>query len=373
MKSNELIQFFDGGIEPELEQLGGKGASLVSMTAAGMPVPPGFVVTCALFDEFMAAHNLHHKVREALEGLNPDDVDEVEEISKKVREKILSAPVPPASSELTRQAHEALMERFEEPVPVAVRSSATAEDLPDASFAGQQDTYLWLEGFDTVGEHIRKCWASLYTARAILYRLKNNIPDEGLSMAVVVQKMVNAKVSGVAMTLDPATGDRSKITVDSSYGVGEMVVSGQVTPDNIMVDKVTMGLVSEHIGNKHAELVPDVAAKTLIEREVDAERRAVRSLNDEELTQVVAMAKRAEKHYGCPQDIEWALDADLPDGENLLLLQSRPETVHSSKKPAVKPASTGGYAANLTGSLTGAAGNGGSFSLSSITSAFIKN
>ena len=333
MKSNDLIQFFDSGVEPKLEQLGGKGASLVSMTAAGMPVPPGFVVTCALFDEFMAAHNLHEKVNEALAGLNPEDVDEVEAISAKVREKILSAPVPPAS------------------------------------FAGQQDTYLWLEGFDTVGEHIRKCWASLYTARAILYRLKNNIPDEGLSMAVVVQKMVNAKVSGVAMTLDPATGDRSKITVDSSYGVGEMVVSGQVTPDNIMVDKVTMGLVSEHIGDKHAELVPDFAARTLIERDVEADRRAARSLNDEELTAVATMAKRAEKHYGCPQDIEWALDADLPDGENLLLLQSRPETVHSATVPAAKPAATGGYAANLTG----AGGALGAYSLSSITSAFIKN
>src|SRR5699024_2085314 len=129
---------------------------------------------------------------------------------------------------------------FSSPAPVAVRSSATAEDLPEASFAGQQDTYLWLNGFEAVAEHIRKCWASLYTARAILYRLKNGIEEEGLSMGVVVQKMINARAAGVAMTLDPATGDRSKLTIDASYGVGESVVSGTVTPDNIKLDKITL-------------------------------------------------------------------------------------------------------------------------------------
>src|SRR5699024_10673977 len=136
--------------------------------------------------------------------------------------------------------HAQLMEQCGGEVPVAVRSSATAEDLPDASFAGQQDTYLWQIGIDAVTEHIRKCWASLYTARAIIYRLKNNIPNEGLSMAVVVQKMVNARVAGVAMTLNPSNGDRSKVTIDSSWVVGEMVVSGEVTPDNIILDKVTL-------------------------------------------------------------------------------------------------------------------------------------
>ena len=158
------------------------------------------------------------------------------------------------------------------------------------------------------------------------------MPDEGLSIAVAVQKMVNARASGVAMTVDPTNGDRSKIVIDASYGLGEMVVSGQVTPDNIRVDKVMLAVVAETLGDKHAELVPDPATRSLVEREVDAERRARRSLTDAEVRAVAAMAKRAEKHYGCPQDIEWALDADLPDGENLLLLQSRPETVWSASK-----------------------------------------
>ena len=383
MESNQYIQFFDGGIEPTLEALGGKGSSLVTMTSAGMPVPPGFVVTTAAFDEFMSEAGITQEIHDLLEGLDPEDVAEMEKVSAGIRADICSKPVPESLRAQTLAAYEALMARFEEAVPVAVRSSATAEDLPDASFAGQQDTYLWLEGAKAVTEHIRQCWASLFTARAIIYRLKNGIPNEGLSMAVVVQKMVNSKVSGVAMTLDPANGDRSKITIDSSYGVGEMVVSGQVTPDNILLDKVTLAVVSEHLGDKHAELVPDRSAHTLVEREVDEERRGRRSLTDDELTAVASMAKRAEKHYKCPQDIEWALDADLPDGENLLLLQSRPETVHSSK-PAAPKASTGGYAAafgavpaagtagtaGTAGSGTPAAGTG--FSLGSITASLLK-
>jgi len=350
-QSNEYIQFFDGGIAPTLENLGGKGASLVTMTEAGMPVPPGFVVTTAAFDAFMDAAGITGEIHGLLAGVDPEDVAAVDRVSRRIREDITSRPVPERIREMARLAHDALQSRFDAPAPVAVRSSATAEDLPDASFAGQQDTYLWLEGFDSVGEHIRSCWASLYTSRAIIYRLRNSIPNEGLSMAVVVQKMVNARVSGVAMTLDPANGDRSKITIDASYGVGEMVVSGQVTPDNIVLDKVTLALVREHIGDKHAELVPDAAARALVEREVDAGRRAVRSLTDAELEAVARMAKRAEKHYKCPQDIEWALDRDLPDGGNLLLLQARPETVHSAKAPAA--ASAAASPGSLWGGFSG--------------------
>src|SRR5690625_1085277 len=167
-------------------------------------------------------------------------------------------------------------------------------------------------------------------------------------MAVVVQKMVNADVAGVALTLDPTNGDRSKITVDASYGMGETVVSGTVTPDNIQLDKVTLDVIFEHIGDKHVELVPNAENTALEEREVETARREVRSLTDEQLAAVAQLAKRAEKHYGTPQDIEWAVDADLPESENVLLLQSRPETVHSAKKPAASATpATGGFAASL--------------------------
>lgn len=368
MESNDYIQFFDGGIEPKLEYLGGKGASLVTMTSAGMPVPPGFVVTTAQFDAFMDEAGITAKINQLLAGLEPEDTSQVDMLSAAIREDICSRPVPQALREQTITAYESLMSRFDAPVPVAVRSSATAEDLPDASFAGQQDTYLWLDGVKAVTEHIRQCWASLYTSRAIIYRVKNSIPNEGLSMAVVVQKMVNSRVSGVAITMDPTNGDRSKITIDSSYGVGEMVVSGQVTPDNMVLDKVTLAVVNEHLGDKHVELVPDIGARRLIERQVDADRRSRRSLTDAELTSVAQMAKRAEKHYKCPQDIEWALDADLPDGENLLLLQSRPETVHSSKPAAQPTATAGGYFGGISNPTPAAGG----FSLGSITASLLK-
>lgn len=347
------VQFFDGGIAPDHDQLGGKCASLVTMTAAGMPVPPGFAVTCESYDTFIEESGLADFIAQELSALDPDDVASVDQVSQAIRDRICTSPVPAAPRDAMTVAWAELQGRFAEPVPVAVRSSATAEDLPDASFAGQQDTYLWLTEEAEVREHIRKCWASLYTSRAITYRLKNSIPEEGLSMAVAVQKMVSAKTAGVAMTMNPSTGDRSKIVIDASWGIGESVVSGHVTPDNIMLDKVLLSVVSEHIGDKHIELVPDAASKGLVEVEVSPERRAIRSLTDDELVAVADLAKRAERHYGTPQDIEWALDRDLPDGANLLLLQSRPETVHSSKPKEPKPVTATIGVSSLTSMLTG--------------------
>lgn len=348
-----LIQFFDAGLPSDHELLGGKCASLVTMTAAGMPVPPGFAVTTATYDEFVDGSGLAAKISEALAELDPDDVANVDRVSQRIRDAICRVPVSDRLRDSFDEAWERLQGRFAEPVPVAVRSSATAEDLPDASFAGQQDTYLWLTEKGEVREHVRKCWASLYTSRAITYRLKNGIPEEGLSMAVAVQKMVSARAAGVAMTMNPSTGDRSKIVIDASWGIGEAVVSGHVTPDNIMLDKVMMSVVSEHIGDKHIELVPDPAERGLVEVEVDAERRSMRCLSDAELLAVAELAKRAERHYGTPQDVEWAIDRDLPDGENLLLLQARPETVHSSKPQEPRPVTATIGVGSLTSMLTG--------------------
>lgn len=348
--SNAYIQFFDDQRSTELAELGGKCASLVALTGAGMPVPPGFAVTTAAFDQFIEAAGIAKDIHELLAGLDPDDVDQVDAVSARIREELCSRPIPEPIREAFHQAYGELQARFAAPVPVAVRSSATAEDLPDASFAGQQDTYLWLTDLPAVAEHVRMCWASLYTSRAIIYRMRNGIANEGLSMAVAVQKMVNAKVAGVAMTVDPTTGDRSTITIDAAWGVGESVVSGHVTPDNFTVDKVMLTVVESILGDKHVELVPDPQARALVEREVPAERRERVCLTATEIADVARTAKAAEKHFGCPQDIEWALDADLPDGQNLLLLQSRPETVWSAKAATVTTNSGSGIEA-ITRSL----------------------
>ncbi|NLB47693.1 MAG: phosphoenolpyruvate synthase [Microbacteriaceae bacterium] len=350
---SRYVQFFDGGIAADHDQLGGKCASLVTMTEAGMPVPPGFAVTTASYDRFVTESGLAARIAEELARLDPDDVSSVDALSQKIRNRMSTSPVPDEVRYAVIAGWAELQGRFVSPVPVAVRSSATAEDLPDASFAGQQDTYLWLTDEKEVHEHIRKCWASLYTSRAIIYRLKNAIPEEGLSMAVAVQKMVSAETAGVAMTMNPSTGDRSKIVIDASWGIGESVVSGHVTPDNLMLDKVLMTVINEHIGDKHIELVPDPTSGGLIEREVPTERRTVRCLTDEQVRSIAELAKRAERHYGTPQDIEWAIDRDLPEGENLLLLQSRPETVHSSKPHEPKPVTATIGVSSLTSMLTG--------------------
>ncbi|MDH6255812.1 PEP/pyruvate-binding domain-containing protein [Aurantimicrobium minutum] len=341
---------FDSTETPEHDRLGGKCTSLAIMTSAGMPVPPGFAVTTDAFDAVMNQTTLRDHIVKHLAGLDPNDVTDVDTRAAHIRELIMTQEVPADVRDESIAAYNTLMELCGGEVPVAVRSSATAEDLPDASFAGQQDTYLWIIGQEAVMQKIRECWASLYTARAITYRMANNISDEGLSMAVAVQKMVNSRTSGVAMTIDPSNGDKSKIVVDSSWGLGEMVVSGEVTPDNFLIDKVMMHIINRIISDKHEELVPS-GHGTVIRKEVEAERRNSPSLSDEELIQVATLAKAAHKHYGTVQDIEWAIDADLPAGSNVLLLQSRPETVWSQKKQEVKITSTGSGIEAITKSL----------------------
>ena len=350
MTSSPYTFAFDSAEKPEHDRLGGKCTSLAIMTSAGAPVPPGFAVTTNAFDAVMNQTTLRAHILTILDGLDMDDVAEVDKRAAHIRELILTQSVPDDVRAATAVAYKTLMDLCGGEVPVAVRSSATAEDLPDASFAGQQDTYLWILGEHNVHEKIRECWASLYTARAITYRMANNISDEGLSMAVAVQKMVNSRTSGVAMTIDPGNGDRSKIVIDSSWGLGELVVSGEVTPDNFVVDKIMLSVINRIISDKHEELVPTTHG-TVERREIEAERRNSSSLSEDEIIAVAKLAKSAEKHYGCVQDVEWAIDADLPDGQNVLLLQSRPETVWSQKKKETKVTSMGSGIEAITKSL----------------------
>lgn len=343
---------FDSSETPVHERLGGKCTSLAIMTTAGMPVPPGFAVTTDAYDAVMNQTKLHDQIQSHLDGLDYDNPADVDRQASLIRELILTQEVPEAVRLEVVGAYQDLMKLCGGEVPVAVRSSATAEDLPDASFAGQQDTYLWIIGEHNVMQKIRECWASLYTARAMSYRHANNIPAEGLSIAVAIQKMVNSRSSGVAMTIDPTTGDRTKIVIDSSWGLGEMVVSGEVTPDNFMVDKVMLSVVNRIISDKHEELIPN-GRGGITRKEIDDERRSTPSLSEEEIVAVAKLAKAAEKHYGSVQDIEWAIDADLPAGSNILLLQSRPETVWSQKESTTSNLSGGSGIEAITRSLLG--------------------
>ncbi|MEZ5751083.1 MAG: PEP/pyruvate-binding domain-containing protein [Paracoccaceae bacterium] len=315
-------------------RVGGKCSSLGEMTQAGVAVPPGFAVTTDAYLAMLHNHGLEAEIARHLANVDPDSLDSVDRAAQAIRVRIRSHKLPAEVEHEIRAAYAAMGDD----VPVAVRSSATAEDMPDASFAGQQDTYLWVIGADEVVEKVRDCWASLFTTRAVAYREKNKIPHIDVHMSVGVQKMVNARVAGVAMTLNPGNGDRTKIVIDASYGLGEMVVSGVVTPDNFTVEKVLLEIVDRKISDKHVELVGDPALGEAVEREVEEPRRSAQCLSDAEVIAVAELAKRLEKQNKCPQDVEWAIDADLPAGQNLLALQSRPETIWSQKKAEAKPA-----------------------------------
>lgn len=337
----------------DFARVGGKCASLGEMTQAGVAVPPGFAVTTDAYQAMLDHHGLKAEIERHLTGVDPFDLDQVDRAAQAIRIRIRSHKLPADVEVAIRTAYAAMEAEMGPETPVAVRSSATAEDLPDASFAGQQDTYLWVRGADAVVEKVRDCWASLYTTRAVAYREKNRIPNDVL-MSVGVQKMVNARAAGVAMTIDPINGDRTKIVIDASWGLGEMVVSGVVTPDNFTVEKVLETIIARKISDKHVELVGDPVVGEAVEREVPADRRTAQCLSDAEVIAVARLAKRLEKQNKCPQDVEWAIDADLPEGENLLALQSRPETIWSQKKKDAPKASYATGMAGIVGTLNAA-------------------
>lgn len=320
--------------------VGGKCASLGVMSQAGLPVPPGFAITTRAFAEAGQASGLMPSISELLAATDITDSAALKEAAARAREMVTSWRLLDEHQSLLDESYAELCTLAGVPdVPVAVRSSATSEDSPDASFAGEHDTYLWVCGIDAVRQKVRECWASLFTERAIVYRAEMGYPHDEVDMAVAVQKMVRPRAAGVAFTLDPSNGDRSGICIDSAWGFGEGVVSGDVTPDNFLVDKVMWTINRRTISPKtHAHLLiesDDGAAPRVTRVELSDDKVNAPSLTDDEIIAIARLARTAEKHYGCPQDIEWALDDDLPSGSDVVLLQARPETVWSKKRHSV--------------------------------------
>ncbi len=339
---DELILWFDEYDRSHKPRVGGKNASLGEMIGAGFSVPPGFAVTTEAYESLRRNPDLAPKVRQLLARVDPDDAAGLRETSKKIRTLIEAVAVEQHIEEAVRASYEALCERCHQAnVPVAVRSSATAEDLADASFAGQQDTFLWVSGADNVVDAMRRCWSSIFTDRAISYRHETGHDHEVIAMSVGIQQMVEPKAAGVAFTLNPSNGDRSQVAIESSFGFGEAVVSGEVTPDNFLVDKVLLAVHQRTISPKHTELVLSANGGGVEWRDVEPNRQREPSVNDRELVEIARLAKAAEQHYGFPQDIEWAIDRHLPDGSNVVLLQSRAETVWSQKPPRTVTKSQG--------------------------------
>jgi len=304
--------------------VGGKGGSLGELTGAGIAVPPGFVVTTHAFEQFLAALEARAPVRAKVETVDPSDLGAVTRLSEELRRRVIEESMPLEVEQAILAAHAELSADA-----VAVRSSATTEDADDASFAGLQDTFLWvLDGADTV-TRVRECWGSLYSVESITYRRKHIFPEEGVAMAVVVQAMVDARTAGVMFTRSPTTGDKSVITIEGAWGLGSAVVSGEVTPDRWVMGKITGEISVRDISHKHAKQV-QAEGGGIMEVELDAADADRPCLTDEELQALRDVGRKIERHYGRPQDIEWAMDKD----GRLLLLQSRPETVWSAKEAA---------------------------------------
>ena len=333
-KERRIILWFNELSKDDVPLVGGKNANLGEMINAGIPVPPGFAVTAYAYKRFINETGIRDKIydiiRETVKERRPE---EYEEASKKIRSLIENTSMPHEIEEEIRKSYRELSRRMGKIAEfVAVRSSATAEDLPGASFAGQQETYLNVRGEDEVVKMVQRCWSSLFTPRAIFYREEKGFKHEKVLISVAVQKMVNAKAAGVMFTLHPVTGERDKIVIEGNWGLGEAVVSGSVTPDEWVVDKNTLEILEKRIVEKDIEYIRDYNTGKTIHSKVPPERRRIPCLTEEEVKELAKLAIKIEKHYNHPQDIEWAIDKDLPFPQNVFILQSRPETVWSLKE-----------------------------------------
>jgi pyruvate,water dikinase len=333
----DLILDFSQLNKNSLPMVGGKNASLGEMIKAGIRVPPGFAVTTRSYSVFTERARINGPIYRLLAEFNPKDITALNQAAAAVQDLIKTAAIPDEVQQAIRSNYTRLCAKCEvEMVPVAVRSSATAEDLPTASFAGQQDTYLWVLGADQVVENVRKCWASLFTPRAISYRVKNHFPHEKVLISVGVQKMVNSRAAGVMFTINPTNGDPSKVLIEGSWGLGETVVSGSVNPDKFVVDKVMLEINERTVSTKHIECVFDFDTGKVVNADVDSAMQCTCCLADQEVKALVRAAKKIEAHYGCPMDIEWAIDKDFSFPENIFIVQARPETVWSQRKTESK-------------------------------------
>jgi pyruvate,water dikinase len=320
----------------DLSTVGGKGASLGEMINIGVPVPGGFAVTAQAFRDFINRTGIAKKLFEALKvDINQEtELYRAEQTAKKL---IMEAKVPKDIEQAIKSRYEELCKREGEQVYVAVRSSATAEDLPDASFAGQQETFLNTRGAEDVFDAVRKCWASLYGARAIFYRVEQGFEHDKVNLSAIVQKMVDSEKSGVMFSSQPSTGE-AQVVVEAAFGLGESVVSGSVSPDNYVVDRKTKNIVNRYIATKEIMIIRDPKTHKTVTVKVPAKKKEATVLTDNEIVELAKYAEILEDHYGIPQDIEWGVEKN-----KIYILQSRPiTTINNGKKPAAATESGSG-------------------------------
>jgi pyruvate,water dikinase len=333
-RTEKYILWFDEIGVQDIPLVGGKNANLGELLKAKIRVPPGFAITAYAYKQFITKSGIAEKIYKTITDTVKDvsDPKEYEVASKKIRALIETTKMPKDLEKEILSAYKELCAKTKiANVFVAVRSSATAEDLPDASFAGQQETFLNTRGERELITNTIKCFSSLFTPRAIFYRTEKGFKHENVLLSVGVQKMVNSKSAGVLFTINPVTGQRDQIIIEGNWGLGESVVSGAVTPDHYEIDKNTLGITARGITKKTVEYIRDPDTGKTVHAKVPADRQETSCITDQEILALAQLAKRIEQHYGKAQDIEWAIDRDINFPENVFIVQSRPETVWSAK------------------------------------------
>ena len=328
MPSYKYIKWFNEIDKNDIPVVGGKGANLGELTQKGLDVPPGFCVTAGAYNHFINYAELDEVIRELIRGLDEEDSSMLQEVSKAIQDRINEGEIPEDLKNEIIEAYKELSSNIGLDNPeVAVRSSATAEDLPEASFAGQQDTYLHISGVEELINYVRRCWASLWTARAIYYRVKQNFDHFDVSLSVVIQKMVNSGKSGVMFTANPINNNTNEIMINASWGLGEAVVSGTVTPDEYLINKNSKEVIERHIAEKNIMIVKKKdgvgTEEVKVADYIGEEYVNSQCLSDEEIMVLVNYGLKIEELYGSHQDIEWGFDKDT---KKLYILQSRPIT-----------------------------------------------
>jgi len=318
-QGQKAIVWFDEVTKKDIPLVGGKGANLGEMTKANIPVPFGFIVTATAYFDFLQEAKLTDKIRSLLESLDPNDSKKLQQVAAETKQVIMKAAMP---SGIAREIKEAYAKM--DGGSVAVRSSATAEDLPEASFAGQQSTFLNVQGVENVLAAVQGCWASLFEPRAIFYRQQQGFDHFKVGLAVPVQKMVESETSGVMFTIEPVTSDSSKVVIEAVFGLGEAIVGGEVTPDLYVIDKEELKIITKKIGKQAWKLSRNPVAdakETNIKTLLSPLEQTQQKLSDDDIFELVKLGKRLEEHYQFPQDIEWA-----KENNRLFIVQTRPVT-----------------------------------------------
>jgi pyruvate,water dikinase len=325
-RPTKVVAWFEEIGKTDIPVAGGKGANLGEMTKARIPVPPGFIVTADAYYQFLKEAQLADKIRAQLKLLKPKDTKMLQETAFQIMQMISQAPMPPGMAEEIKKAYQKMHQGL-----VAVRSSATAEDLPEASFAGQQSTFLNVQGPSNVVEAVQKCWASLFEARAIFYRNEQRFDHSKVGIAVVVQRMVQSEISGVAFTAEPLSSDEKKIVIEAAYGLGEALVSGELTPDMYLLEKKSLRLLDKKVATQEWQLIrnPDSRDRKRmnIKVPIPVKDQHHQKLVDKDIAALAKIAKKIEDLYKCPQDIEWAKEQG-----NIYIVQTRPITTLKPKE-----------------------------------------